>query len=112
MIYESETSTLIKAMGGNHGGFEDTIRRVAENELLSYSRKTGNLTTVIDYPYLSMLLAGTPDQAKSMYEHQVVPSLGSCTTPSIKRRNTEIFLTLKKMVLLRIYALRHYKTSC
>lgn len=68
MLYEPETSTLIKAMGGSHGGFEDTIRRVAENELLSYSRKTGNLTTVIDYPYLSMLLAGTPDQAKSMYE--------------------------------------------
>ena len=68
IVYESETSTLIKAMGGKHGDFADNIRCVAENELQSYSRKTGNLTTVIDYPYLSILLAGTPDQAKSMYE--------------------------------------------
>ena len=68
LVYESETSTLIKAMGGPHGDFRDTMRRIAENEIQSYSRKTNNLTIFIDYPYLTILLAGTPDQAKSMYE--------------------------------------------
>jgi len=67
-MYASETSTILSALEGAHGGFRDLIRCAAENEPLDLSRKTDTVDRSITFPYLSMLLAGTQNQAAGMYE--------------------------------------------
>lgn len=67
-MYASETSTILSSLDGAHGGFRDLIRCAAENEPLDLSRKTDTVDRSIAFPYLSMLLAGTQNQATGMYE--------------------------------------------
>lgn len=73
LLLESESSTLVNALSGQHGGFRDVLNKLGENEPISYSRVSGGdsnngRTVNIDYPMASMVLTGTYDQAERMYE--------------------------------------------
>jgi hypothetical protein len=68
LVAESESSTLVNALGGSHGQFRDVLNKLGENERISYSRKKDNVTVEVNYPMASILLTGTEDQAAVMYE--------------------------------------------
>jgi hypothetical protein len=68
LIAESESSTLVNALGGSHGQFRDVLNKLGENERIGYSRKKDNVTVEVNYPMASILLTGTEDQAAVMYE--------------------------------------------
>ena len=73
LILESESSTLVSALAGQHGGFRDVLNKIGENEPIGYSRVSGGDSNNgrmvnINYPMASIVLTGTYDQAERMYE--------------------------------------------
>jgi len=98
LLLESESSTLVNALSGQHGGFRDVLNKLGENEPISYSRVSGGdsnngRTVNIDYPMASMVLTGTYDQAERMYE---LPSGTFSRFLYFTLTGTEEFQPLKK----------------
>lgn len=66
LIMESEADTLSNALKKEWGDFSDVLRKVFHHESLSISRKTDDLNLKISNPKLAMVIAGTPNQLKSV----------------------------------------------
>ncbi len=67
LMIESETDTLSQMLRSEHGQFSDVLRKTAEHEDLSYSRKTDSEFYEIIEPKLSVLLSGTLNQMSPFF---------------------------------------------
>jgi hypothetical protein len=67
IIIESEADTLVNSFKQEWGAFSDRLRAAFEHESITYSRKSDEGKHIeIESPKISIVLAGTPQQAKSL----------------------------------------------
>jgi hypothetical protein len=62
IICETEADALGTVFKNDWGGYSDLLRRAYHNESVSISRKTDNQYFEIEYPRISIVLTGTPNQ--------------------------------------------------
>ena len=63
---ETEADTMGNVLKQDWGGYSDLLRKAFHHESISYSRKTDKEWVEIEGPKLSICLAGTPSQVKSL----------------------------------------------
>lgn len=66
LIFETEGDTLSNTFKTDYGNYSDGFRKASHHETISYFRRTDNEHVEIDFPRLSTLLSGTPNQVMNL----------------------------------------------
>ena len=66
LIFETEGDTLSNSFASDYGNFSDGFRKFFHHEPASYHRRGGDEYVDIEYPQLSTVLSGTPEQVRSL----------------------------------------------
>lgn len=62
LMFETEADSISGTQKNEWGNFSDILRKAAQHENISISRKGNNVDINCEYPRLSLLISGTPDQ--------------------------------------------------
>lgn len=68
IIWETEIDTLTSATAGEFGHFGDLLRKNFHSEPVSSYRKGDDVLNEVEDPHLAILLTGTPDQLKKLFQ--------------------------------------------
>ena len=66
LIFETEGDTLANKFKSDYGDFSEGLRKGFHHETIAYSRRKDREFVEISNPYLSVVLAGTPNQVVSL----------------------------------------------
>lgn len=66
LIFESEADSLSQMFKQDWGNFSDVLRKTFHHESISISREVDDKFFEVNYPQLSMVIAGTPNQVKPL----------------------------------------------
>lgn len=66
LIFETEGDTLSNTFKTDYGNYSDGFRKAFHHETISYFRRTDNEHVEIEFPRLSTLLSGTPNQVMNL----------------------------------------------
>jgi Protein of unknown function (DUF3987)/VirE N-terminal domain len=72
LMFESEADTVFQSLKNDWGNYSDTFRKVFHHEPVELQRKGDDLYIRIEFPCMSAVLSGTPNQMdalKSNYEN-------------------------------------------
>jgi hypothetical protein len=67
IMFNTEADTLNKTLKHEWGDFSDTLRCSFHHESIEISRKTENAFIELNSPHLSLILSGTPEQARRLF---------------------------------------------
>ena len=70
MMYNSEMNSALRSFTDSQNGYREEVRQALEHESWFHSTKGNNDSLRIDEPFLSIGLAGTYEQAKSILEKE------------------------------------------
>ena len=118
LIIESEADTLGNMLKNEWSDISDVLRKVAQHEPVSISRKIDDLFLEIKEPKLSMVMTGTPNQLKpivkskedglfsrfAMYIFDDIDNFKNMFNPLLANHN-EVFIEVSKEVLSRYQAM-------
>ncbi len=68
LIFETEADTIANTMQNDWGNYSDIVRRAFHHEHLGLRRRHENEQYSLNYPCLSMVVSGTPDQVRSLLQ--------------------------------------------
>lgn len=68
LIFEAEADSLSQMFKQDWGNFSDVLRKAFHHENISISRDTDDKFFEVNYPQLSMVIAGTPNQVKPLIQ--------------------------------------------
>jgi hypothetical protein len=66
LIFETEADTISVMLKQDWGNFSDILRKAFHHETISISRETDDKFIEIQYPQLSLVISGTPNQIKPL----------------------------------------------
>lgn len=66
IIFEVEADTISAAIGADYGHWSDTLRKVFDQERLSFNRRTGREYREVKKTYVAVVVTGTPAQVKPL----------------------------------------------
>lgn len=66
LIFETEADTISVMLKQDWGNFSDILRKAFHHETISISRETDNKFIEVQYPELSLVVSGTPNQVKPL----------------------------------------------
>ncbi len=67
IMFNTEADTLNKTLKHEWGDFSDTLRCAFHHESIEFSRKMENVFFELSRPHLSLVLSGTPEQARRLF---------------------------------------------
>ena len=65
IIFEEEIDTMNKSLQQDWGNYSDELRRIYDNQAITYARKIDKVDIEIREPKVAMVLTGTPSQIKT-----------------------------------------------
>ncbi len=101
IIFESEADTLVAALKQEWGNFSDVLRVAFHHEPISISRKKEDSYVMLKDIKLSLVLSGTPNQAKSLIQSiEMACSVGFCSTFLMSLRVGRMYQKPKSIIAL------------
>jgi hypothetical protein len=67
IMFNTEADTLNKTLKNEWGDFSDVLRCAFHHESIEFSRKMENVFFELNKPHLSLILSGTPEQARRLF---------------------------------------------
>lgn len=68
LMFETEGDTLSQTLKSDYGNYSDTLRKAFHHEPVSLCRRKDREFLELDYPKLSVVLAGTPGQVRNLIQ--------------------------------------------